>query len=168
MPAQNSTGESFHLRLIPAFIESVRTVFQTMAQVKVTVLEPHVKKDARELHDVSGVIGFSGALRGSAVLAFPQKTATALVAKFAGVEFSPDSPDFADAVGELTNMIAGTAKSTLGEAAGISTPLVILGANHSVPPLRDLPCIVMPCRCEFGDFAIELNVKKHVSMAEAA
>ncbi|QOV88114.1 chemotaxis protein CheX [Humisphaera borealis] len=161
MPDVTNNTEGLHVKLIPAFIESVRTVFQTMVRVKVSILEPHVKKDSRECHDVSGVIGFSGALRGSAVLAFPQKTALDLVARFAGAEFAPDSADFADAVGELTNMIAGTAKSTLGEAAGISTPLVILGANHSVPPLRDLPCLVIPCRCEYGDFSIELNIKRH-------
>lgn len=92
---------------------------------------------------------------------FRRKRRLDLVARFAGAEFAPDSADFADAVGELTNMIAGTAKSTLGEAAGISTPLVILGANHSVPPLRDLPCLVIPCRCEYGDFSIELNIKRH-------
>ncbi len=159
--------EPLHVKLVPAFIEAIRSVFQTMAKVKVSILDPHLKTEVREPYDVSGIIGFTGALKGSAILAFPQATAMELVARFAGMRFEPDTADFADAVGELTNMVAGTAKSTLGETAGISTPLVVLGANHSVPPLRDLPCLVIPCRCEFGDFAIELNVKRQVR-AEAA
>ena len=149
-----------HLRLVPAFIESVRLVLHTMIGIKVSILEPYLAKDPGDQHDVSGVIGFSGALGGSAVLALPMATAEKLVAKFAGSEFLSDSPEFADAIGELINMIAGAAKSKLGELAGISTPSVVIGASHKVPPLRGVPCLVMPCQCEFGAFAIKLNLRK--------
>lgn len=160
-------SEPLHVRMVPAFIKAIRTVFQTMAQVEVSVLDPYVKTAIREPYDVSGIIGFTGALHGSAILSFSQATAMELVARFAGMRIEPNTADFADAVGELTNMVAGTAKSMLGETAGISTPLVVIGASHSMPPLRDLPCLVIPCRCAFGEFSIELNVKRQ-ARADAA
>lgn len=43
MPDVTNNTEGLHVKLIPAFIESVRTVFQTMVRVKVSILEPHVK-----------------------------------------------------------------------------------------------------------------------------
>ncbi|MDB5295448.1 MAG: CheC domain protein [Phycisphaerales bacterium] len=156
-----------HLRLIPAFVGSIKSVLSTMAGVQVTILPPHLKAETAPPQDVSGVIGFSGTLAGSVVLCFPNATAVKLVGAFAGAEHPSGSPDFADAIGELTNMIAGAAKSNLGPGATITTPVVIIGAGHSVPRLRDLPCLVIPCRCPQGDFAVELNVRQQAQQAAA-
>ncbi len=167
MSQSDPMSESLQLKLIPAFVEAIQSVVNMMVGIRVTVLTPHLKREPGLCHDVSGIIGFSGALAGTTVLSFPYATATKLVSMFAGAELAPTSPDFADAVGELTNMIAGSAKSQLGEVAGITTPVVVVGANHSVPLLRGVPCLVIPCQCEAGEFAIELNVKRQVT-AQAA
>ena len=70
------------------------------------------------------------------------------------------SEDFADAIGELCNMFAGNAKKDFGLTAGIGIPNVIVGSGHSVSRMSDVPCVVIPCSCEFGGFAVEVNIKQ--------
>ena len=133
-------------------MNSIREVLHTMAKVTVTVGTPTRKKTPLTTYDVSGIIGFSGEFVGSMVLSFQQATATAIVSNFAGMPIAPDSPDFADAVGELANMIAGSAKASFGGRTNITVPSIIMGPGHTVARLHDVPCLVIPCFTEAGDF----------------
>jgi chemotaxis protein CheX len=152
-------------KLIVPFVNSVRTVFATMVGVQTTVGRPEIKSATCPSYDVSSIIGFSGEVIGSVVVSFQQQAALKLVAAFAGQEIPFDSPDFADAVGELANMIAGNAKKDLGASASITVPNVILGSGHTIARLSDVPCLIIPCSTPVGDFAVEVNIK---SVAPAA
>src|SRR4051794_17553258 len=136
------TQTKFDPKLVAPFLNSVRSVFGMMANVDVTIARPYVKTDDTTTFDVSGIVGFSGALVGSVTMSFGADTARKLVAAFSGAELEPGSPDFADAIGELTNMVAGSAKTTLGPGASITVPTVILGPGHVVARLRDVSCVV--------------------------
>jgi len=146
-------------RCVAHFVRSIREVLQTMAHVTVTVGSPALKTSPATTYDVSGIIGFSGGFSGSMVLSFQKCTATALASAFAGMPIEPDSPDFADAVGELANMIAGSAKTGFGYDTSISVPSIIMGPGHVVARLHDVPCIIIPCKTAHGDFAVEVNLK---------
>src|SRR3954452_2503659 len=113
--------------LIVPFINSVRSVFKTMIGMEMTVERPYVKTDQATTYDVSGIIGFSGQIMGSVTLSFENAVALKIVAAFAGAELEISSPDFADAVGELANMVAGAAKKDFSSQANITVPTVILG-----------------------------------------
>jgi chemotaxis protein CheX len=119
-----------------------------------------VKGNPTPSYDVSSIIGFSGDVIGSVVVSFQLSAAKKLVAAFAQMEIDEKSADFADALGELANMIAGAAKKDLGVLASISTPSVIMGAGHTIARLKDVPCLVIPCRTEVGDFAVEVSIKQ--------
>jgi chemotaxis protein CheX len=151
---------TINIKLIVPFINSVRNVFSKMLNANATVQRPSVKVEPVPLYDVSGIIGFSGDILGSVVVSFPKATAVKAVAAFAGVEMDPTSADFADAIGELTNMVAGGAKKDLGLNAGIGCPSVIIGAGHTIARLRDVPCLVIPCESALGMFAIEVSIKQ--------
>jgi len=62
-------------------------------------------------------------------------------------------------VGELANMIAGSAKTSFGGGTNISVPSIILGSGHTIARLHDVPCLVIPCHTPAGDFAVEVNIK---------
>ena len=147
-------------KLIVPFVQSVRSVFQTMINIETTVERPHVKCDPAPSYDVSGIIGFHGDVIGNVVISLQMEAAQKLVGAFAGMEISPDSPDFVDAVGELANMIVGGAKKHLGNAASITVPSVIIGKGHRIARLSDVPCLVIPCTTAAGNFAVEVNIKK--------
>lgn len=146
-------------QFIAYFVHSVKDVLQTMAGVTVTVGAPARKQDPLGTYDVSGIIGFSGEFVGSMVLSFHRNTAVAIASSFAGAPVSADSPDFADAVGELANMIAGSAKRSFGGGTSISVPSIIMGNGHSIARLQDVPCLVIPCKTAAGEFAVEVNIK---------
>ena len=69
---------------IKCFVQSVQNVFSTMLQLPVAVREPKVKTPGGPQNDVSGIIGLSGDVVGTVVLAFPNETAERVVALFCG------------------------------------------------------------------------------------
>ncbi len=153
---------------ITPFIKSVQNVFATMLQLPVEVEDPQIKQGKSATYDVTAIIGMSGDCVGSVVLSFEQESALRIVALFTGTEASVDSPDFADAVGELVNMISGGAKALFeGRKASISTPSVVLGSNHVVSTQTDVPTIVLPCVTDCGRFAIEIAIQDQVESADA-
>ncbi|MEL6498707.1 MAG: chemotaxis protein CheX [Planctomycetota bacterium] len=148
-------------RFITPFISSIQNVFSMMLQMPVNVGEPRIKEGTTATYDVSGIIAMSGDVTGNVVLSFPADTAERLVTLFVGMEIAIDNPDFADAVGELVNMVAGNAKASFeGMTVSISCPSVIVGQHHAVTTSSDTPCIVIPCDTDCGDVAIEIAIRE--------
>jgi chemotaxis protein CheX len=159
-PSQAASAPRLSAKLILPFVESTKDVFAKMVGVKAVTQAPRLKDSPGTSYDVSGIIGFSGDLVGSVVVSFQMQTARKLVASFVGMDLDPATPDFADAIGELANMIAGSAKKDLsGLTANITVPTVIIGAGHMVARLNGVPCIVIPCRTPVGELAVEVNIK---------
>lgn len=146
------------VRFVNPFILSVRKVFQTMLATEVRVGKPNVIAANREATaDVSAVIGLSGDVVGCVVLSLPMDTAARAGSKFAGVEMTREHPDFADALGELANMVAGQAKAQLsGMNVSISLPSVIVGPEHVVSQSRQWPRLHLPCDSPLGAFSVEV------------
>ncbi len=145
---------------INPFVRSIKRVFETMVKVKVRVGKPITRHDAYASADVSGIVGFSGDAVGTVVLSFPKEVACQVASQFAGTEIDEDHPDFADAVGELANMVAGSAKTDFeGMNVSISLPSVIIGKDHTVSQSKVSPRIVIPCECEFGAIFVEIGME---------
>lgn len=143
--------------MIP-FIDSVKTVFETMLQVPVQVGTPELKKDSPSSFDISGIIGMTGDVEGAVVLSFPTATAELVVERFAGCKLPRDDADFADAIGELVNMISGGAKAKFeGKNVFISCPTVVISAGHTVFSCKNTVVLHIPCECECGVFAVEVG-----------
>ncbi len=145
---------------IKPFIASIQNVFGTMLQLPVTVKEPRIKEGRAGEYDVSGIIGLSGDVTGSCVLSFPSQTAERVVALFCGQKLALGTPDFADAIGELVNMVSGGAKAMLtGKRVSISCPSVVVGQHHTIARQSDIPCIVIPCATDCGELVIEVAIQ---------
>ncbi|MFP4144316.1 MAG: chemotaxis protein CheX [Phycisphaeraceae bacterium] len=151
---------------ITPFVRSTQNVFETMLQLPVQVGEPVIKRAGEPSYDVSGIIGMSGDVEGATVLSFPTATAERVVSLFTGVELAHTHEDFADAVGELVNMISGGAKAQFPDAhVSISCPSVVIGNDHIVVSGKDTRCIVIPCSCDCGDFAVEVSFRQIAASA---
>ncbi len=158
------------VRYINPFIQSVNNVFSTMLATDILISKPFVKTDDRQTADVSAVIGLSGDAVGSVALCFPMGSAVKTAGKFAGIEMTQDHEDFADALGELANMIAGGAKAKLeGLNVSVSLPNVVVGKNHVLSQSKQSPRLVLPCDSPLGRFAVEVGmvVKKQSANAGA-
>jgi chemotaxis protein CheX len=148
-------------KLVVPFMNAVRQVFKKMAGVETTVGHPHLKSHSTATYQVCGIIGFSGQINGSVVVSFSDAAAEKLVEAFVGATVDRQSPDFADAVGELANMIAGSAKQHLGGVASISVPTVVIGRGYTIANMSNAPCLVIPCGSPFGEFAVEVSIKQN-------
>lgn len=145
---------------IKAFVTSIRNVFHTMLKLDVAIGTPECKNTPVASYDISGIIGMSGDVSGLVVISFPTATAERVVAALIGAPMSANHPDFADAIGELVNMVSGGAKALFGGAnAAITCPSVISGPNHVVRTPRDTPCIAIPCTTTCGVFMIEVAIR---------
>jgi chemotaxis protein CheX len=148
------------VKYINPFVSAVRNVFHTMLGVEVKIGKPYVKKEDTASADVSGIIGFSGDAAGCVVLSFPKLVAVRAASTFAGTDIGENHPDFADAVGELANMIAGNAKKDFeGVAISISLPSVVIGDSHRVSKSNTSPRLVVPCETSLGPFFLEVAMK---------
>ena len=151
---------------ITSFVASTHQVFTTMLSLTVTAGKPYTCCTVpRFENEVSGIIGMSGDMQGMVVLSFPTSTACNVIRSFTGMDMDPASPDFADAVGELVNMISGAAKAKFeGKNVSISCPSVVIGKGHKVQQPSDAVCITIPFECAGGPFSVEVAIK-HAKVA---
>src|SRR6185295_1333808 len=146
------------------FVCSMQNVFATMLQVRVDAgeacvksLSPHANASSDSEFDVSAIIGLSGGVAGCAVLSSSITTAERIVSLFSGREVPAASPDFADAYGELINMIAGGAKAMfLNQRTSLTCPTVVLGRRHTISRPSNMPSVVIPCSTPCGPFSLEI------------
>ncbi len=161
------------VRYINPFITAIKHVFKTMLKTDIIISKPYVKVEDDRNADVAAVIGFSGGATGSVALCFPARSAVAAASNFAGTALTEDDPDFADALGELANMVAGQAKAKLhGLEITVSLPRVIVAEKLNVLSSRNHPVLGLPCDSPLGRFNVEVGMvvaKRAASVkAEAA
>lgn len=145
---------------ILAFVNAIQNVFKTMLKTEVTFGKPQLRQSSTKSNGVSGIVGFTGSIRGSIVACFPLDVATKLIRCFAGADLPPEHPDFADAIGELVNMVAGGAKTNFNEpGVNIGCPSVVIGKEHQIFHQKDAPVIVVPCTCGHGSFVVQIALK---------
>ncbi len=157
------------VRFINPFIKSIRNVYQTMMRTDIVFGKPQVKTDGCKNPDVSAVIGYSGDASGAVVIAYQRQAAITTASKFASMELDVSHPDFADALGEIANMIAGGAKAEFeGLDVDPSLPSVIVGDNHEVSNSKVNPSLTIPCDCSFGAFNVHVTMKLEKQAAVGA
>jgi len=156
-------------KYINPFVVSIKSVFSTMLGCEITRGELFVKDRPHPHHDVSGVIGLSGKATGSVVLGLSEETALAVTEAMLEERPPEVNADVVDAVGELTNMIAGGAKAQLEQLAlSISLPSVITGKTHSVKFPSRLTPICIPFDCPLGNVVLEVGLVEQPSSVAAA
>ena len=147
------------MRFIDPFVASLQNVFVCMLGTPAQLGKPYLKGTIDQQIDLVAVIALTGDVVGSTVLGFPMETALAVASRFASEEMGLDHPDLPDALGELINMITGSAKANLqGINATISLPRVIAGKNIKLGGPKAMPFVVLPFKSELGYFYLELSV----------
>jgi chemotaxis protein CheX len=150
------------------FVQSVENVFGTMLQLPVRFGQPRLKEPGKPSFHVSGIIGMSGDVEGAVVVSFPLAAAERVVQLFTGESLTSQHADFADAIGELVNMISGGAKAKFPAGqVNISCPSVVIGPDHTVHTRKDVTCVIIPCECDCGEFAVEVAFKRTAQAAPA-
>lgn len=149
-----------NVKYVNPFIVATLVTFETMLDVKLKPGKPELKTDTCPSHDISGIIGISGDATGSIALSYPRIVALKTVSRFLDGDFKIVDYNVTDAIGELTNIIAGSAKKDLqGLNVAISLPNVIIGRNHHLVGPKDAQNIIVPMTSDLGLIHLEVSLK---------
>lgn len=151
---------------INPFLTSARAVIDQMVKVPMTLERPFIRERADGQTMITAVIQLSGAVAGTVAIGFTQPVAVALASGLAGTTLKSINSDCIDALGEIVNMIVGSAKKDFpaNGLTTISVPQLHLGPNKvKFPP--GLPVIVIPCETPKGRFNIEVALQRALAKA---
>ena len=101
--------------LVNPFVEGTLHILDTTAFVKVKPESPFLKKDSKNQGDISGMMEISGDLTGSAAISFSEKSILGIVSAMFGEDMTKIDDEITDAVGEISNMVAGHVTTKIAE-----------------------------------------------------
>ena len=132
---------------INPFIQSLTNVFRTMLNCELERKSLSLKDNTSPTYEVTGVIGLTGKASGAVVLSLSRSVSFKVVETLLDVEVNEINADVVDALGELTNMVAGGAKAELSNyEMSLRMPSMITGRNHAIK----FPSSIRPICVGFG------------------
>ena len=146
--------------LVNPFVEGALHILDTTAFVKVKPEIPFLKKDNGSHGDITGILEISGDLQGSAAISFSEKCILGIVSAMFGEDMTQIDEEIVDAVGEISNMIAGhvtTKIAELDKKVRVKFVKVCQGADQNIDHLEtggDI--LVLPFRTTKGKMVIEV------------
>jgi chemotaxis protein CheX len=153
-----STASSLTADYINPVISATRNVFETMLGCTPRRTGLLLKENMTPRYELSAVIGISGKAAGTIVLSLARETALQVLNRMLGMEATEINTEVCDAVGELTNMIAGSAKAKMEKLElSISIPNIVSGKNHTIHYPSNVTPICIVFESEIGCFAIEVG-----------
>lgn len=120
--------------------------------------------------DIASVVALQGDLEWSLWLAFPGPVAIGAIRELAGTELSIDSEEMADAMGELTEMIAEGTRARLGDLGLMvqsSLPSVISGGDLRIRPQHDRRFACACLKTQWGAVWVEVCAGVKVGARQA-
>lgn len=152
------TASALTAECINPVISSTLTVFETMLNVTPVRTGLALKSSREPAHAISAVIGVTGKIAGTIVLSMSSTASFGVLDRMVGIEATEINADVCDAIGELTNMIAGAAKAQMEKLElSISIPNIISGPNHNVHYPSNVQPICIDFDSDIGAFAIEVG-----------
>ncbi len=121
----------FDKKLLQAFVDGVIKTLATIAQTDAKVGKPYIEPELTEKGEIAGMVGMvAPPLKGTLLISFTKDSIFQIMENMLGEKHTEINGEISDAVGELTNMIYGTAKTALnqmGYSFEMAIPTVIRG-----------------------------------------
>lgn len=144
-------------------IEAAKEIFSTMVMMDISESGERTSKTVPLADCISGVIGLAGTHKGVLAIHIPNTVAMAITSSFLGMDVTEINEDVEDAVGELANMLGGNVKSILSEKGrdiDLSLPTTISGRQYDFQPTKEAERMIIPFRCDTGEFLIDFQLEK--------
>jgi chemotaxis protein CheX len=140
-------------------MESMVTVLTTMAMVEIKAGKPCVKSHQQPMGEVTGLIDLSGSTaNGSLAITFTEPAILDITERMLGEKLSAIDETVVDVVGEITNMITGSAKRIYSEQGldfDLTLPKTRVGREEPLQHTVEGTTFLMPFSTAAGDLYLE-------------
>jgi chemotaxis protein CheX len=151
-------------QFIDELVTATCEVFQTMVFTEVKPSAPAQGEALRGGTNVVGTVAFTGKTSGLVVFYSTIDAAKRITASMLSMEPAAVNGELPDAIGELTNMIAGSFRTRMaavqGDAWAISVPTVTVGSDFYTKFVSDVQRVLCPFRMGDSEVVVELIVTK--------
>lgn len=124
--------------------ESTKTLFETMIMMDLKYGDAALVDEKQIKTDVIGMVSFTGKYHGVISLFCSKRFALKVAANMLMTEMTEFTTEVKDAIGEVSNMIAGNVKTKLTAQYGdmhLSIPIVIAGEGLSITAVNNSPVV---------------------------
>jgi chemotaxis protein CheX len=151
-------------QFVEELLAATRDVFKTMVFHDVEMAAPTSGEARPAGVHVMGTVAFAGKTSGLVVFTSTFDTATWITASMLGIDPGSVNGELADAIGELTNMIAGSFRTRMahlrGDTWAISVPTVTVGSDFYTKYVSDVQRVVCPFKMGTSELSVELIVTR--------
>jgi chemotaxis protein CheX len=133
--------------MVADLIASTREVFETMVFQPLDSQTPIEGSALRARSNVVGTVAFAGERCGIVAFYSTTETARTIAGAMLSLPAAQVNGEMADAIGEITNMIAGTFRSKMaaqGSRWAISVPTVTIGSDFYTKYVSDVRRVLCP------------------------
>lgn len=151
------------VKFINPFLNGTLDVLKKMAFMEPRASRPYLKETSVAGGDVSGIIGITGDAIGSLAISFSEPCICDICSRMLGEPHIKADQDVFDAVGEITNMISGVARTHMekeGMQVYAAIPSIVYGRNHTINHILNSPSIVIPFSTDRGSFVVDVCIKR--------
>ena len=151
------------VKFVNPFIEGVLRILNTTASLQSVPEPPYVKSEDKFDGSIAGVLEISGELNGTAIIGFSEKSILGIVSAMFGEAMVELNDEIVDAVGEISNMVAGNVTTKLGDLG----KQVKVKFSHvltmdesgiiSTQKPEEHPVLVFPFKTTQGKVLLEVN-----------
>jgi chemotaxis protein CheX len=155
---------SANIDLIEQLAKSTEEVFETMVFKKLYQGRPIEGDSLRPRSNVVGLVGFGGSLSGLVAFYTTLDAAQEIAGSMLGMPATEVNGEMPDAIGEVTNMIAGSFRLKLaerGETLAISIPSVTVGSDFYTKYASDVRRVLCPFRMDDKELCVELILTRN-------
>jgi chemotaxis protein CheX len=151
---------------INPFVDSVYDVFRNTLHAGVERGNVSLPQEDRQLHELLGIVGVCGEMRGTIAIGLTRDTAGEFVARMTQLGVNRHADTMADGIADLISRIARGAMARFNTGTAhvidVSLPTVLSGADYKVEFPRDAQWIEIPFHSEFGEFELRISLQSRV------
>ncbi len=161
--APSGTNPLMDKNFLNAFIDGVMKTHTTMANTEVVCGKPIVEKGYASRGEVAGMIGMTaGGMRGTMTISYSKDSIVQILDNMLGERHEELNDAVADGVGELTNMVYGSAKTTLNQMGynfDMAIPTVVRG-SFVISKYHKGTTLIIPFTLPQGfNFYVEMTIE---------
>ncbi|MEW6321158.1 MAG: chemotaxis protein CheX [Acidobacteriota bacterium] len=145
--------------MVQTLVDATHDVFRRMVSRELTEEAPMAGEALRPKANVVGTVAFTGSESGLVAFYSTLDAAHEIAGAMLGLEPSAVNGEMPDAIGEITNMIAGAFRTRMaehGDAWIISVPTVTVGSDFYTRYLLDAERVLVPFRMSEAPLYVEL------------